>query len=1071
MHKIQIFTIAANNYLPKVRALFESIRRHHPDWAINLLLVDVKSADINYDDFLADKVWVFSDLDIPNLRSWMFGHTIVELATAVKPFMAGKLFKATGCKKILYFDPDIVLFSRLDDIVDTLNDFNIILTPHQTIPEAELEAIIDNEVCSLRHGIFNLGFLGLSSSKVTDDFILWWSKRLYHLCEADFNRGLFTDQKWINLVPVFFSGVHILRSDRFNVATWNLTNRHISLSPSGNYLVNNLPLGFYHFSGFDSGDLSVMAMKNGGHNLALKKLIFWYSSEVSSEKYAKKIKDRWTFNYFSDGSHISLEQRRVYKNRLDLQNAFPDPFDSYQYLEWWNSSHNLANQNPRNSITKLLNHLRAMKTKFIKVILHLYRGEFLLLIKKIYFRSYMTQAKLKRDFGYDLGRFSLNKTLQKSSQISIISVDIIVPIFNGESFVKKLLDSIIKNTNDLNYRLILVDDASTDENLSRYLVKFSSRNKNIVLLKNHKNLGFVGSVNEAYSYVNSDFFVILNSDTEVPPGWLSRLLDPLLKDSNVASSTPFSNAGTLNAFPYTNKDNQLFNGYSIDFVDAAFKSLPSLIKKISIPTGVGFCMAIRTSLTKKYGFLDPAYGRGYAEENDWCSRLSERGFKHILVENLFVYHKGSSSFSSKEKQELIYTNMKLLSSRYPLYQQKIAAHFECDPAAFIRDFVLLKLISGDQNKNGAILIIDHDLGGGANYYRSDEVKKFTDQKIPVLVFIEYGGKMTIKVFTQEKNFNFLIPSLEYLDFIFNQIEIGEVIYNNLVGAKNPLDIIAFILNLKKKYFFKLTYLLHDYFSICPSYQLLNHRGRFCEAPIDLKICQSCLPNQSTKYCNFVRPNENINSWRRIWESFLLNSDKVVVFSDDSRQILTKVYPLLNRDKVIVNPHVYSKSYLKAVDDSSMSNMINIGIIGGINYAKGGEVVSRLFELINKENLKNISLSIIGDTSFDRLKSSILVTGSYSRESLVTLVESLRINIFLMPSIWPETYSYVTDEMIAMNLPIVCFDVGAQADKISNYSKGLVLDLDTTTSDLLKQIQFHFELCSINMLNNTALALD
>ena len=113
MKSIQVFTIAANNYLPKVRTLFESIRIHHPEWSINLLLVDKKNNEISYDDLYTDRIWELSDLDIPNVTSWMFGYTIVELATAVKPFMAGKLLSVAGCQKLIYFDPDIVLFLRL----------------------------------------------------------------------------------------------------------------------------------------------------------------------------------------------------------------------------------------------------------------------------------------------------------------------------------------------------------------------------------------------------------------------------------------------------------------------------------------------------------------------------------------------------------------------------------------------------------------------------------------------------------------------------------------------------------------------------------------------------------------------------------------------------------------------------------------------------------------------------------------------------------------------------------------------------------------------------------------------
>ena len=1071
MQPIQIFTIAANNYLPKVRVLFQSIRRHHPEWSINLLLIDKKNNLVSYDDLLADKIWELSDLEIPNLTSWMFGHTIVELATAVKPFMAGKLFSATGCQKLMYFDPDIVLFSRLDDLVETLNECNIALTPHQTVPENSLEAIIDNEVCSLKHGIFNLGFLGLSSSKTTEKFIKWWSERLYHLCEADFSRGLFTDQKWIDLVPTFFSGVHILRSDRFNVATWNLTNRYISLAENGDYLVNNLPLGFYHFSGFDSGDMAIMAMKNGGHNLALRKLILWYSSKLNSKNDGVEAKQLWSYSCFSNGHPISADQRKLYKNRVDLQNAFPDPFNALQYFGWWNSPHNHSNQPAKRPISKNIAYLRILKNRFVTAVLYISKGEFSLLSRKIYSTFRKVEKKVRQDDRYSLNRFLLFKSSHQPTQELTFPIDIIIPIFNGYDFVSKLLDSIEKNTDQLSYRLLLVDDASSDENLSHYLVEFSEQKNHVVLIKNDKNLGFVASVNRAFPYVNSALFVLLNSDTQVPPGWLPRLLDPLLKDSNVASTTPFSNAGTLNSFPYVNKNNQLFNDYSVDMIDEAFKSLPSLNQQLVIPTGVGFCMGIRTSLAKGHMFLDPAYGRGYGEENDWCLRLRKQGFIHVLVENLFVFHKGSSSFSSQEKLDLIDSNFKILKSLYRLYEQEIAEYFLHDPASFICDFVKLKLLSKEANINGAVFIVDHDMGGGANYYRNEEVKKYVDKQIPVLVFVEYEGRISIKVFTQEGNFEFSVPSLKYLDLVFDQIKISELIYNNLVGAKFPLDVVNAIISLKKMHSFKLTYLLHDYYSICPSFRLVNEEGRYCQASIDLKTCNNCLSKQSTQYCDFVRPNENITIWRETWERLLASSDQIVAFSAASQKILTKVYPRLQKNAVEVRPHKYPKHYLRPIKNSKDSNVINIGIIGGINYAKGGDIANRLFYLINQKDSPSISLSIIGESGVNYLDANFLITGRYSRDNLVSTVEALGINIFLMPSIWPETYSYVADEMIAMDLPIVSFNVGAQAEKVALYNKGLVLDLGITTSELLDQIQRHFQWCASETSSASVLVLE
>lgn len=337
MSEIHVFTSAAFNYIPKVRILFNSLRKFHPEWKLHLALADElrETVDLSQEPF--DEVMTLVDLNIPHWYSWAYCHTIVELATAIKPFMLAHLLKQPGCKKVIYLDPDTVAFSRLDDIIEALDSANIVLTPHQTKPEQTLAAVIDNEICSLKHGVYNLGFIAVSATEIGHDFADWWSKRVYNFCRDDIPNGLFTDQRWIDLVPAFFSGVAIMRSSRHNVATWNLTTRELSLSESGQYLVDDQPLGFYHFTGFDSGAHRIMAAKNAGNNLAVHKLVNWYANQIAILAKDPLAQEPWAYGTYTDGTTISKAQRLVYRERTDLQAAFSDPFDSTSYLVWWNT--------------------------------------------------------------------------------------------------------------------------------------------------------------------------------------------------------------------------------------------------------------------------------------------------------------------------------------------------------------------------------------------------------------------------------------------------------------------------------------------------------------------------------------------------------------------------------------------------------------------------------------------------------------------------------------------------------------------------------------------------------------
>ena len=227
-HVLHVFTSAAVNYLPKVRMLCRSIRRFHPEAVIHLVLADERPPWLRAEDEPFDAVLGIDELGIPDWRAWSFTHSIVELSTAIKPFALQHLLRRPDCGTVLYFDPDMVLFSRVDDLLATLERSNLALTPHQNRPDATLEAILDNEVASLRHGVFNLGFIGVANTEEGRRFAGWWAQRTYHLCRAEVENGLFTDQKWMNFAPIFFDGVAIVKSSRHNVATWNLTTRHLA---------------------------------------------------------------------------------------------------------------------------------------------------------------------------------------------------------------------------------------------------------------------------------------------------------------------------------------------------------------------------------------------------------------------------------------------------------------------------------------------------------------------------------------------------------------------------------------------------------------------------------------------------------------------------------------------------------------------------------------------------------------------------------------------------------------------------------------------------------------------------
>jgi glycosyltransferase involved in cell wall biosynthesis len=322
MTKTCCFTIVSNNYRHFARTLVESVRRHSPDVDAFVALCDRPPATRDpRDDYEEIPI---AALPLPQPDRFTFQYTILELNTAIKPWVVEALFDR-GYERVVYFDPDICLYGPVAPIFERLDDAEIVLTPHLT---GQLDdGKRPDELMILQSGTYNLGFIALRPTASTRRFVKWWQGKLLRDCVVDIPRGLFTDQKWIDLVPGMYGGVRIERDPGWNVAYWNLNHRNVRES-GGTVTVDGAPLLFFHFSGFTSGERSLSKHQDrftlDNVQPAVRLLATRYADALraSGEDQCRRIP--YAFARFDDGTEIPALARRCYREEFAWDSPHPD---------------------------------------------------------------------------------------------------------------------------------------------------------------------------------------------------------------------------------------------------------------------------------------------------------------------------------------------------------------------------------------------------------------------------------------------------------------------------------------------------------------------------------------------------------------------------------------------------------------------------------------------------------------------------------------------------------------------------------------------------------------------------
>ena len=349
-----------------------------------------------------------------------------------------------------------------------------------------------------------------------------------------------------------------------------------------------------------------------------------------------------------------------------------------------------------------------------------------------------------------------------------------------------------------------------------------------------------------------------------------------------------------------------------------------------------------------------------------------------------------------------------------------------------------------------ILWIDHALGGGTEVYSKRQFKILC-KKFDVLR-LQYFPRTELYHLTFACNHHriWTTHNLDAIADFLCELRIEEIVVNNLVAYKSTTDMLRMIAYIKQNCLgvARVSFRGHDFQAICPSFNLMNCDGKYCDLCY-AGGCEDCwrhkkLADNPISHNVLKSGATTICAWRAAWGKFLTDvADEIILFAEPIAEIFLRAYPGI-KDKIKIIPHAvrnYRRAKIRPHDD------INIVVLGNISQQKGAGVICDMAKNLPDDT----NIIIVGNMK--NAPDNIFVHGKYNANRLPRLMKKYRADIVFIPSIWPETFSYTTSEAMSMGLPIACFDMGAPAQRVGEYERGLVLSEINPEKNLAQIIEF------------------
>lgn len=622
-------------------------------------------------------------------------------------------------------------------------------------------------------------------------------------------------------------------------------------------------------------------------------------------------------------------------------------------------------------------------------------------LKKLF--NFNEQSKRKN---IQLPNFTEVSSVQRIEKIAFTKflrplVSIIIPVRNKWVYTYNCLVALAQNTHNVFFEVIVVDDASVDQT-----VKLLARIKNIKIIRNKKNEGFIKACNKGAMIADGKYLLFLNNDTLVIQGWLPtmvNLFNQYLKVGAVGAKLLFPNGTLQESGGIIWQD---ASGWNYGRDDDPDKWYYNYVKEVDYCSGS--CLLVKKKIFHKLGGFDEFFCPAYGEDSDLCLKIRKHGYKVLYQPEAQIIHfegiTGGTDLSSRTKKFQEINQIKLRERWRNVLKKE---HFEKGQHAFL---------ARDRSRDKKImLLIDHYVptydkdAGSLHIY--EKIKMFLSMGFKIVFWSDDLQKKEPYVSKLQQRGVEVVYSDRRILFKKYIKSYGK--YFHLIFMSRPYIAVKYIKTVKKYTNAKIIFFPHDlhFLRTFRKFELTKNKE-------DLK--------------------ESISSKKN--ELGLINSsDATIVVSSSEKVILDKEY---KTDKVFFIPFLYNPAVKRRKFVNDFSKRRDILFIGGFTHEPNEDCVlwfvEHIFPLIKRE-LSNIKFYIVGSNPSSKIlqlkSSNIIVTGYVKNVTPLFL----KTKVFICPLRFGAGVKGKILHSMSFGLPVVSTSIGAEGMDVKNGENIMIVD--------------------------------